>query len=82
MPMFNGFYSHGLESLTNGQNINLPPISHSNSFSMINSDTQDIHLNPKSGGGVGGLIQAGSVPTMGPGPRPPPKMLYEYDNEM
>ena len=49
---------------------------------MINSDTKDIHLNPKSGGGVGGLIQAGSVPSMGPGPRPPPKMLYEYDNEM
>ena len=48
---------------------------------MINSDTQDIHLNPKSGGG-GGLIQAGSVPSMGLGSRPPPKMLYEYDNEM
>ena len=43
---------------------------------MIKSDTQDIHLNPKSGAG-GGLIQAaGSVPSIGPGPRPPPKMLY------
>lgn len=48
---------------------------------MIKSDVQDIHLNPRSGGG-GGLIQAGSVPGVGPGPRPPPKMLLEYDNEM
>ena len=48
---------------------------------MIHSDTQDIRLNPRSGGGVGG-IQAGSVPGLGPGPRPPPKMLFEYDNEM
>ena len=51
---------------------------------MIKSDVQDIHLNPRSGGvgGGGGLIQAGSVPGIGPGPRPPPKMLLEYDNEM
>lgn len=45
---------------------------------MIKTDVQDIHTNPRSGG----LIQAGSVPGVGPGPRPPPKMLLEYDNEM
>ena len=48
---------------------------------MIKTDVQDTHTNPRSGGG-GGLIQAGSVPGVGPGPRPPPKMLFEYDNEM
>ena len=55
---------------------------------MIKTDVQDIRLNPRrggaggGGGGGGGIIQAGSVPGLGPGPRPPPKMLLEYDNEM
>ena len=49
---------------------------------MIRSDIQDNHLNPRIGGGGGGLVQAGSVPGLGQGLRPPPKMLFEYDNEM
>ncbi len=81
IPMFNGFYSHGMDRLGH-HNISLPPISHSSSYGVMQTDIMD-HPPPQPAGPIRGMwAAAGSVPGVGGVRHPPPMMMKEFENEM
>ena len=76
--MFNGFYSHGMDRLGH-HNISLPPISHSSSYGVMQTDIMGA---PPPAPVRGMQAAAGSVPGVGGLRQPPPAMLKEFDNEI